>query len=187
MRRWAFLLFFLGGCQRGCASEWLAAHGIGQDPKSGAASGSLRLDEVDCAGGLARCVGGALELSQAFRHPEPCTGPAERCVCPWETADRCENGCVAEGLEVPLSLARAKRQLCSPLPSAPPAARPPAPGVLAPAPCGDEGYRCTGASVVECDPLRVLAICTRGCAEEGETLEDPDLLGPAAVALLCDR
>jgi hypothetical protein len=94
---------------------------------------------------------------------------------------------VVDGLEVPLSAARAQRQLCAPLPSASPAALPPAPGVRAPGTCGEERYRCSQATVVACDPPRILALCARGCFEEGETLDDPDLVESAAVLLLCDR
>lgn len=160
-------------------------HGIGTDPNSGAVAESLGL--VDCPPGLARCVGSVVELSQAFRHPEPCTGPAERCACPWEILGRCESGCVADDLEVPILADRATRQLCSPSPAEPPAAYPPPLRIPTLEVCGDERYRCDGGRVVECGPPRLIAICNRGCAEEGETLDDATLNGPMAILLLCDR
>ena len=180
-------LLSLAGCERGWLMNWLTAHGVGEDRQSPSQPGSLRLREVDCPAGLARCVEGAIQVSRAFRHPEPCKGVAEECACPWQLVGRCAGGCVADGVSLPLAAERAERQLCALVPTDPPVAEPPPLGSSPPVSCSDEPYRCVGSWVLACPARRVVAKCTRGCAEEGETLDDPSVDDPAAVYLLCSR
>jgi hypothetical protein len=166
--------------------SWLTSR-KSEDQPSPTQRGSLRLQEVDCPAGLARCVEGAVEIAQVFRHPEPCTGQAEQCACPWQVVGRCPGACVSDGVSLPLTAARAVRQLCAPGPADPAAGQPPPLGSPPPVACGDEPYRCTGSKVVACPAARIVASCTTGCSEEGQTLDDPVVDDPAAVYLLCSR
>jgi hypothetical protein len=152
------------------------------------------MGSVDCPDGLARCVGGVVEASRLFSHPEPCSGSREACECPWDRLGACPTGCVAEDVEVVLPRARASNQLCAP----------PADAVYAvhevvdtPAPalptetgldCSDQRYLCHEGQVLACEPtVRVVARCVKGCAVEGLTLDDDTLADPAALAFLCLR
>jgi hypothetical protein len=120
-----------------------------------------------------------VEGAVAFRYPEPCTGPPDRCRCPWERLGDCRSGCVADGVEIVVSREHALAQLCAP-----------APGEIVAFPVRDaasvaqcEGtFLCEGATVVACGPPpAAVAACVRG-----EVLDDP-LTAPAATALLCAR
>ncbi len=151
------------------------------------------MGSVDCPDGLARCVGGVVEASRLFSHPEPCSGSREACECPWDRLGPCTAGCVAEDVEVVLPRPQASLQLCAPTGEAvyavPQAGEtPPALPTEAGTDCSDQRYLCHGGQVVACEPaLHVVAGCIKGCAVEGMTLDDDALADPAAVALLCLR
>jgi hypothetical protein len=191
VRRWPWLLlpvivFALGGCQRGCLSNWLAERGLGPAPPGGTAvtNGPVSLSGVDCFDGLARCQAGVIEVSRAYHYPDPCNGPPESCRCPWERVDDCPAGCAADGVELVVPRERARLQLCAPLPSENIAR--PSGDAASVAPC--EGtFRCNGATIVACGPPpAAVATCEKGCAAEGESLDD-DMGASAAAALLCAR
>jgi hypothetical protein len=165
--------------------SWLTSHEV--DPHSSSKGGSLRLHEIDCPAGLARCVEGAIEISQPFRHPDPCKGGVELCACPWQVVGRCPGACVADGVSLAVTPSRAERQLCAVGPADSPVAQPPPAGSPAPVSCGEEPYRCSEAKVVACPAQRVVAVCLKGCAEEGETLDEPSVDDAAAVYFLCSR
>jgi len=184
----ACLTMALPACERGCLSSWLSEHQIGGH----SAPGMEQLRFVDCPDGLARCVGGVVEVSRLARHPEPCSGSTEACSCPWDKGEACASGCVAEDVEVVLDRARGRQQLCAPAKGEAYAIRG-APGPAERPPCGDERYRCTQAFVFACDPAatdheaRAVAQCLKGCAASGMTLDDDRLDDDAAMALLCAR
>ncbi len=182
-----FLVLLSAGCERGWLTSWLASHGVGEGNEVPSSPGSLRLHWADCPAGLARCVEGAVELSQAFRHPEPCKGGPESCACPWQTVGRCPGACVADEVSVPLSVERASKQLCAIGPGEPPVAQPPPLGTPPTVICGEEPYRCAQSEVVGCPSGQIIATCLRGCASEGEALDDPTVDATAAVYLLCSR
>jgi hypothetical protein len=149
-------------------------------------TGPITLGGVDCSDGLARCQGGVVEVSVSFHYPEPCSGPPEKCRCPWERLDDCPGACAADGVELVISRERARRQLCAPTAGesfAGPAGLGDA-DVVSPSTC--EGtYACFASTILACGPPRVaVAMCARGCA--GDTLEDPVPMS-AATALLCSR
>jgi hypothetical protein len=86
-----------------------------------------------------------------------------------------------------LPVQAATKQLCGPVPTDPIVAAPPPLGTPPPVACSDERYRCTGSKVVECAGARILAVCARGCSEEGAGLDDESVSDAAAVYLLCSR
>jgi hypothetical protein len=151
---------------------------------------------IDCPDGLARCVGGAVEVSHVARIPRPCpaTSRPEDCQCPWEAVETCPLGCTQEGTEVVVPPDRAAARLCASDPSNPPAR--PVVGVLPPpGACGAEGYRCLGSVVIACSPgsddgglmARVFAACVRGCFQEGESLGEEEADPEGAARILCAR
>ena len=182
----SFCVVALAGCDRGWLMNWLKGHGVGEDHRP-TEPGSLHLQEVDCPAGLARCVGGAIEVAQAFRHPFPCPGGSEACDCPWQVVAKCGGPCVADAVPLALAPPKATRQLCAVGPSDAPVAHPPPLGTPPPVECGDEPYRCAKSSVIACPSARIVAVCANGCAEESTTLDDPGVDDAAAVYLLCAR
>jgi hypothetical protein len=196
----AALLLLLTSCERGALMNWLLSLGVGGDHGSPTERGSFKLHEVDCPAGLARCVDGVIELSQAGRHPEPCSGSPESCLCPWSVVGRCDGACVAGDVAVPFTVSQAKAQLCAQGPMDAPVAAPPPLGAVAPvqvargpsatptpSPCEDERYRCSDGRVIDCGGGRIVASCLRGCAVDGATLDDESVGEAAAVLLLCSR
>jgi hypothetical protein len=181
----AFLLG-LTGCERGALMHWLSSMGVGGDHESPTSPGSLRLHEVDCPAGLTRCVGGVIEVSEASRHPDPCKGSPESCLCPWTAAGRCDGSCVVNDLALPFTVAQARAQLCATGATDPAVALPPPLGAAPAARC-DERYRCTGSNIIDCNLSRVVATCTRGCVEEAITLDEEGVDDRTAVQLLCSR
>jgi hypothetical protein len=186
-------LLSVAGCERGSLARWLISIGVGADHGSPTEPGSVRLHEVDCPAGLARCVGGIVQMSRAFRHPEPCKGSPEACACPWQIEGRCSGGCVADDIAIPFTRVQALAQLCTPGAGDPTVGGPPPLGTPPPMVCGDERYRCSGSTVVSCDASRaasqgrIVAFCTRGCVEEGTALDDESLTDATAVLLFCSR
>ena len=108
------LLLGLAGCERGCARSWLEQHGA-TDP-AGAPPAAGMVNAIDCSDGLARCVGGVVEVSRLATIPRPCRGAAGACECPWERAGDCDRGCVVEESTFVVDRSRATRQLCRPRP-----------------------------------------------------------------------
>jgi hypothetical protein len=187
------LALALGGCERGCAREWLAERGLGAPGPS--SPGPMPLYAVDCPDGLAQCDEGAVSASRLATVPMPCRGPANDCTCPWEPAGACASGCVAEGVEVVVEKGLAARQLCASGRDAGVFALPMSSAVgaggatpNADAAC-DEGdrYRCSGGHVVECATSMVVARCLRGCFAEGTSIDDDAVSREAAFAILCSR
>jgi hypothetical protein len=182
------LVIAVAGCERGALAHWLTSLGVGAD-HGPTEPGSVRLHEVDCPPGLARCVGGVVQMSQAFRHPEPCKGSPEACACPWQIVGRCDTRCVSDDVSIPFTPGQALTQLCTPGAGDPAVGNPPPMGTPAPVACGDERYRCSGSKVVSCGAgdTKIVAFCARGCVEEGTTLDDEAVSDASAVLLLCAR
>jgi hypothetical protein len=102
-------LLLVSACDRGCASRWIAKR------KESVASGpSVFAPALDCPDGLARCVGGVLEVSELARIPMPCSASEGhgQCACPWRAVGECSHGCLAEGVEVVSAPERAATRLC---------------------------------------------------------------------------
>jgi hypothetical protein len=196
-------LFLLCGCQRGCLQTWIRDRGAA----SKVATPLTMMKGIDCPDGLARCVGGAVEISHVARIPRPCPPSAkpEECQCPWEAADECPRGCAEEGTVVVTPPERAAARLCAPDPANPPA-RPVAGAVAPPGACEVEGYRCLGSLVIACAPgspdrsaaesgalgtgpllARPFAACVRGCVQEGEALGEEEADPEGAARILCAR
>ena len=191
MRRAAvFVLALLSaGCERGCLSTWLAERGVGTAPQGPVAPSKDRahiaLSSVDCPDGMARCGDGIVEGSRAYHYDDPCKGSPEQCQCPWERLGDCPHGCAADGVELDVPRERALEQLCAPPPGAS-LSRPPSPDATASA-CEDD-YVCAGGVVVACGPPAVaVAACTKGCAREGQAIDDEQVTREAATAVLCRR
>jgi hypothetical protein len=186
------------GCERGCLSAWLVDHGVGGGSPAGSAArdraSDLDLAGTDCADGLARCVGGSVEVSRLAHVPHPCAAPGDRpgaCACPWDVAARCAEGCAGEGVEVLAAAPIAVAQLCRPNE---PVVRPL--GLADPAEegvCSDREIACKRGRIVTCDaagqPPRAVAACLHGCAFSIGLSSDhgaaPTLDGAAAI--LCRR
>ncbi len=102
-------LLLASACDRGCASRWIAGR-----KESVATAPSVFGPALDCPDGLARCVGGVLELSELARIPLPCKASEShsQCVCPWRAAGECPHGCLAEGVEVVSAPEQAPTRLC---------------------------------------------------------------------------
>lgn len=174
------------GCERGCLSSWLAERGVGPAP-TGATTWApqLPLSGVDCPEGLARCSSGIVSVSRAFHYSEPCKGPPEQCQCPWERLTDCPRGCAADGVEIDVPRHRAAAQLCAPAPDEIFARSPSLDAKLA---LCEATYMCTGGTVRACGPPpAAVATCTKGCAVDGQELEEEGVTASAATALLCAR
>jgi hypothetical protein len=184
-------LLALTGCQKGWLTTYL--HERGASAKS--ATPLTMINGTDCPDGLARCIGGAVEVSHVARIPRPCSSPAhpEDCQCPWEAVENCPLGCVESGTEVVVPPDRAAARLCAPDPANPPA-RAVVGGVAPPGACEGAGFRCIGSVVVACTAgpdggvtASVLAACVRGCFQEGEVLGEEEADPEAATRILCAR
>ncbi len=183
--RGALLLLLVGlcGCERGCARAWFDQHGMGETARPG--PGPM-MNAIDCPDGLARCVDGVVEVSRLATLPQPCSGSAEACECPWQRAGDCERACVVEGATLVVERGSAVRQLCAPLPEAGSHVVP----VLQPAPDCDEDvlYRCAAGAVTACAQHAVVARCEAGCAVEGSEIGDDVAIDrEGAFAILCSR
>jgi hypothetical protein len=152
------------------------------------------LNGVDCPDGLARCIGGAVEVSHVGRIPRPCpsTVRPEECQCPWEAVETCPRGCTEDGTEVVVPSERAAARLCAPDPINPPV-RPAVGALVPPGACEAEGFRCIGSLVVVCVATdaglvaQPLAACVRGCFREGEAMGDEEADPEGAARILCAR
>ena len=165
------------------------------------------MNAVDCPDGLARCIGGVVEVSRVSHYELPCTGSPETCLCPWDSLGDCPRGCAAEGVEAVIPRDRAFVQLCAPDPADPTEAfARPAPGVAPPpGACETDGVRCVGSLVVACREsaapgaggaapgaadgvtARTIATCLHGCAHEGDGIDEEAVADEAAVRILCAR
>jgi len=164
---------------------------VGGSAPGGSNAGAIDLGGTDCSGGLARCVGGQVELSLAAHLPARCA-PGERaagCACPWQLGPRCATGCVRDGLEIAAEGPGAAEQLCN---ANDPVVRAPLATELTDVTvCADESVVCAGGLVRACaargQPSRIVAACVHGCAA-GVELEPGDLLtGDGPAAILCRR
>ena len=199
------LVLGLGGCERGCLATWLTEHGAGK-PSASPPKGALPLNGVDCPDGLARCVGGVVEVSRASHYTLPCTDPQAGCTCPWDSLGPCALGCAADGVEVVAAPERALAQLCATDP-ANPVARPIAEAAMPPGACEDVGattasrptaggpstpeertYRCLASVVVTCSSFgggKAVAACAHGCFHDGDTLDEEEADPESAARILC--
>jgi len=195
----------LGGCERGCLSTWLAELGVGR-PSATPPKGALPLSGVDCPDGLARCVGGVVEVSRASHYTLPCADPQAGCMCPWDSLGPCPLGCAADGVEVVVPPERALAQLCATDPASP-VARPIAPTAMPPGACDDvresteppttpagpstpdeNVYRCLASIVVACSSSggrKAVAACVRGCFHDGDTVDEEEADPDEAARILC--
>jgi len=164
----------LAGCERGCLARWIDARGD-SGPSDPVAA-------VDCAPGLMRCTGGLL---QRHTNPTTCAG----CPCAWGLdTHRCPRGCVLDGLELfresddattLCALGEGEQSFV------------PAPVDAGAGACPGDGERflCRGGVVFACPGKEGVAVsvCTRGCVEEDEALEEADVDIAKASAVLCRR
>lgn len=187
----------LGGCERGCLSNWLSERGVGgKTPETtGRGTPSSALQGFDCSDGLLRCIDGQVEASRATHIPDSCAKGAagERrattCTCPWESVGACPSGCVENGLEVVAWPDAGFPQLCLPNHAV---ARPLLPAETESTEiCATEGVTCVNETVRLCEhigrPARLVGKCLNGCQahieiEPGETM---DLHG--VLSILCRR
>ena len=214
MRRLALALAALAftGCERGCLATWLAEHGVGgadpggppsRTPVAGGArpngsTGHSRsatapdLGGTDCSDGLARCVGGHIEVSVGGHIPAHCTTPSElpgACSCAWRAVKTCARACLRDDLEVIATEDVASSQLCA---SDDVLLRPPTPAESASTSiCAEENVSCEEGAIRTCthrgQPSLLLGVCLHGCAT-GIAVEPADLLRPdGAAAILCQR
>jgi hypothetical protein len=140
---------------------------------------------IDCPDGLARCSGGIVEASRLATIAMPCKGSPESCVCPWDRAGECEQGCVVDDLEVVVDRPLAATQLCAAPPDAGPLTRA---GSQAAGCTEDVQWRCTGGAVVSCQDQAAVAVCLRGCFREGTEIgTELPVTREAAFAILCSR
>jgi hypothetical protein len=135
----------------------------------------------DCPTGLARCASGAVEVTEG--HPS-CSG----CACAWKRLEVCERGCVLpDGVELVRepSVAGSLCRLGSPSSTLPPAD---AGGVA----CPNEGERflCRKGTIYACpqaNPGVPVAVCSFGCAQEDETLDNASVDIAVASNVMCKR
>jgi hypothetical protein len=182
----------LAGCDKGCLTDWARDHGALGTGSPAGTSPAPTLEGTDCSDGLARCVGGRVEVSRAAHLTYPCTTPEGRaCVCPWDEAARCATGCAEEGREVVAPADVARVQLCRP---DAPVIRPVLAGdAVEPAVCDAPAVECRGGILRVCDaagrPSRAVAVCLHGCESKVGISSDhgdsPTLDGAAAI--LCAR
>jgi hypothetical protein len=154
------------------------------------------LGGTDCSDGLARCVGGRVEISRAAHVPDPCGGPGESrgeaCTCPWDVVGRCDTTCAVEGLEVLARAELARVQLCR---SRTQVARPRLPTDPQPRVCAHEGVVCRDGLVEACAraglPSTVLAVCSYGCQPAVGMVDDVTpgarAIADGAAEILCRR
>jgi len=188
------LALALAGCEKGCLATWFRDHGVGGSGPGGSGGEAPRFDlgGTDCSDGLARCVGGRVEISRAAHLPHPCTTrEGKACTCPWEPGPTCATGCASEGTEIVASVELATLQLCRPdapvvrpyLPGDPPVS-----GV-----CDAAGFTCIDGVLRACEAatksIAAAGVCLHGCeprvglpSDHG----DPTTLDGAA-AILCAR
>jgi hypothetical protein len=160
----------------------------------------MPLGGSDCSDGLARCVGGAVEVSRRAHVPDPCVGRPTECACPWDVVASCPHGCVADDLILDLSDIESITQLCA-LEEGEAVARVTAMEEKGSAPlttpecAADDGdhvcvggrvVRCAFDSITEAPRMRAVATCLRGCAKEGGRIGD-EADDAQAQALLCAR
>ena len=140
------------------------------------------LAAVDCVPGLLRCSAGVLE-----RHTTATT--CAGCPCAWGLdTHRCPRGCVVDGLEL-FREADDATSLCA-LGEGEQSSVPAPPDAGAGA-CPGEGERflCHGGVVFACPGKEgvPVSVCTRGCVEEDETLEEPHVDIAKVSAVMCRR
>jgi hypothetical protein len=134
----------------------------------------------DCPTGLARCIDGVVEVS-AGRSSCP------SCPCAWTRQLGCPSGCAIENEELVREPNEAA-SLCKSLQV--PATRPALDAGSATCPNEGERFLCQAGTVWACpknDSAVPVAVCTRGCAREGETLEDPRVDVGGATSVMCIR
>ncbi len=128
-----------------------------------------------------------VEVSRAYHYADPCNGSPEHCACPWERIEECAQGCAADGVEGVIPRELAALQLCAPSATSTIAVTP-ARDAAPPTSCDGEGYFCRGSAIVACGPPpRLVATCLRGCAREGEAIDDEGVTPEGAIAILCVR
>lgn len=134
----------------------------------------------DCPTGLARCTEGAVEITEGRT---ACPG----CPCAWKRVKVCSRGCIVEDVTF-VRDPRAAESLCRPSTAEHFATNPPLDAAADEA-CTNEGERflCRHGTVFACPSASAVpvALCTNGCADEGETVADPSIDIAAATALMC--
>lgn len=131
-----------------------------------------------------RCRGGILE-----RHTTSTT--CAGCPCAWG-ADapprRCPRGCAVDGLEL-FREADDATTLCVPTEGDPSFVPAPADAGVGVCPAEGERFLCHDGVVFACPGTEgvPVSVCSAGCVEEGETLDDVEVDIAKATALLCRR
>ena len=150
--------------------------------------GAAPLQAIDCPDGLARCIGGVVEVSRLATIAQPCRAAPEACACPWDRVGDCEQGCVGDEVDVVMDRDLALRAAVR----APRPTPGPSPGgcrCRRPAGCDEEElYRCATAQSSRA-PSTWSSRRARGAASsEGASLgSDTALRREAAFAILCSR
>ncbi len=182
-RRWWVLLLALTGCQRGCLSAWIAEKA---DPSASSDPRERLMGFTDCSDGLVRCHAGIAQRSVGVAIPQACHSTPDNphaCDCPFAPVTTCADGCVAE--DVTLVSADAKRA-CAPPKFELVSTEPHPPLVTT---CEGEGtrFRCEKGAVFACADAGAepIGACSRGCAVEGEQLDDEEVDLARAIGLLC--
>jgi hypothetical protein len=140
--------------------------------------GSIVAIKQDCPTGLARCVSGAVEVTEGRA---TCPG----CPCAWKRIQVCDRGCSLENVEL-LREPRDAPSLCKGLPS--PATYPQDGGDSVTCPDESDRFFCHGSNVYACprsSSAVAVATCTFGCASEGETLGEPSVDIGIATSVMC--
>ncbi len=160
-------------CDRGCVSKAT----LGDSPVASALS-----VKQDCPTGLARCTEGAVEITEG-------RVACPSCPCAWKRVKVCTRGCIAEDVTF-VRDARFAETLCRATTTGRFSTNPP-PDAGTDEPCPNEGERflCRRGMVFACPSASAVpvALCTHGCADEGETVADPSIDIAAATALMCSH
>jgi len=145
-----------------------------------ASLGSALAVKQDCPPNMARCVEGAVEVSEG-------RATCPTCPCAWRRVGACDAGCAAETVELarepldPATLCRSDSTSFARLPD------PSADGGACPT---DARFFCGRGVIFACPPGApgvAVNVCTFGCEREDESLDEPNVDIAAATSLLCRR
>jgi hypothetical protein len=142
--------------------------------------GSVVAVKQDCPPGLARCVAGAVEVTEG-------RASCPNCPCAWKRVRVCDRGCAVENVEL-VREGKEATSLCKGLPA--PATFPDLDASSLSVTCPDESDRffCHRSNVYACprgSSAVAVATCTFGCASDDETLADPAVDIGIATSVMC--
>ncbi len=161
-----YILTASSACERGCLST--------ESPLS-----REMAVKQDCPTGMARCVAGAVEVTEG--HPS-CAG----CACAWKRIEVCTHGCAVENVELAREPSLAGSLCQHPMTGT--STLPEADAATTACPNEGERYLCRRGVVYACTTQGQgvpVAICSFGCAEDDETLATPEPSISAATTVMC--